>query len=800
MQIVCENCGAKYIFPDEKIVKNVLRLTCQKCGHVITTRVEEAPSGSAGVLGKWRAAGGVAPVRTKDDSPIWYYSYNGSSNGPFTESELLNKFNSEKLSPVAKHCYVWQKAFVEWKPAIEVEPFASAILMPPPPPAPPVHKSGLDDKLPPLFNDLSSRMTAQSELKQSSPDLAGLKQRLQQSGSYTQKPKYASVSGGSDDDEDEPTQHFEAEPLKSFQSLDAIANTGKIESDTGVRSLKKTIPTSSKLPLVQPITTSGNKSSTNLSAIRSTVTKSATNMAAIKSASLPKLNAFKSTTDTPAIAVPRISSSASLPIVSSDGKKTETKTLSDDLENIDLDIQSDAGDIMGSAVDDLPEIDLTQSGQMESVKRTKPHVSAASLDEEGEQEPQKLLSAADMFAIVGQSKARLNTVESEPSFSSDDIAEIDLDDEESELFTKEDIDQLKDQTSSAGILSNSDDLFADVDNGAGNNVAHVSIPKLDEIQAKHTDLFAELAEAERNQSSDDSVSENSMLIQLEHFNQMQTKSKNRSRTLLIALLLLILFMVAGGIIVSTVFKSEPTVNVRTEQASADNSSGALSGVAGRAISSDELDETLVPQEDFELFLEEPTPTTNKKHRTKTTTSHRSGNAKDQVDRNTESDDDEMEETHVKANQAMDALYGDSQEDSEDAPVKAAAVKKDGRANVVLKRDEFASTDGVQGTKYQINSGGMPTSREQFTIGLKKVSKSVQDCRKREAKNGNMNNIQKVYIQLTVAPSGQVENFKVEEKEVPESFTKCLESKRDIWTFAPFEGDVVKMRQGFVLIN
>ena len=93
---------------------------------------------------------------------------------------------------------------------------------------------------------------------------------------------------------------------------------------------------------------------------------------------------------------------------------------------------------------------------------------------------------------------------------------------------------------------------------------------------------------------------------------------------------------------------------------------------------------------------------------------------------------------------------------------------------------------------------MPSSREQFTIGLKNVSKSVQECHKREAKTGSMLDIQKVYIQLTVEPSGVVENFKVEEKSVPESFSKCLESKKGRWTFAPFEGDAVKMRQGFVL--
>lgn len=801
MHIVCEKCQAKYIFPDEKIVKNVVRFTCQKCGHVITTRVEAVPSSDTGVLGKWRAAGGTAPERTKDDSPIWYYSYNGSSNGPFTESELLIKFSSEKLSPVAKYCYVWQKAFSEWKPAVEVEPFASSILMPPPPPAPPAKKSELDGNLPPLFNDLTGHTSAQSNPKQSSPDLAGLKQKLKNSSPSISKTASNSHPEGSPQETDKKntTSSLQSGPLPSFQSLDAIAPAGKIESEDGNKTLKKPLPTVSKLPAIKPISTIGTKSSGQLPTIKPTATKSSLDSQATKSTSLPKLNAFKSSADTPAIAIPRISSSASLPIVNTEPKKPEA---SDDLDNIDLNITSGSEDIMGSALDDLPDIDLMQSGQHESISRTSLKSIDLEKDTDDEHEPQKLISAADMFAIVGQSKASLKTV-TESSTSSDDIAEIDLDDEDSEFFTKEEIDKIKDQPSTDGILSNSEDLFADSDENLSNNVAHVSLTKLDEIQAKHADLFSELAEDQTKRPSDDSVSENSMLIQLEHFNKIQKKSKNTSRIILIAVIAAIVVISIGSIILSqTLGDNDNTPYVKTEdQATADHTPDAFGNIAGRTISSDELDETLVPQVDFEILAVETTPTTHKTHHSKSGTTKNSNSDKNQDEPDLNDDNEDTQDNlGTKSNHALDSLYGTNNDKEEDeiAQPTTAAVKNDGRANVVLKRDEFASTQGVQGTKYQINAGGMPSSREQFTIGLKNVSKSVQECHKREAKTGSMLDIQKVYIQLTVEPSGVVENFKVEEKSVPESFSKCLESKKGRWTFAPFEGDAVKMRQGFVL--
>ena len=76
-----------------------------------------------------------------------------------------------------------------------------------------------------------------------------------------------------------------------------------------------------------------------------------------------------------------------------------------------------------------------------------------------------------------------------------------------------------------------------------------------------------------------------------------------------------------------------------------------------------------------------------------------------------------------------------------------------------------------------------------------VSVTVGECFRREAKTGNLN-VEKVRIKLTVQPEGTVSDFKVIE-EVPDSFNKCLEAKRDRWKFAPFTGSPVTMVQSFV---
>ncbi len=48
MRVVCDSCGATYKIPDTKLVKDVNRATCRKCGHRMLIRKPDGPGGMAG--------------------------------------------------------------------------------------------------------------------------------------------------------------------------------------------------------------------------------------------------------------------------------------------------------------------------------------------------------------------------------------------------------------------------------------------------------------------------------------------------------------------------------------------------------------------------------------------------------------------------------------------------------------------------------------------------------------------------------------------------------------------------------
>ena len=101
---------------------------------------------------------------------------------------------------------------------------------------------------------------------------------------------------------------------------------------------------------------------------------------------------------------------------------------------------------------------------------------------------------------------------------------------------------------------------------------------------------------------------------------------------------------------------------------------------------------------------------------------------------------------------------------------------------------------MQGSKYANQGSGADT----YALGIRRVSATVQECYRREAKNGNMEDVgHKIYMLLRVTPDGSVSRFQIEGK-VPDSFKKCLEGKKDRWKFEPFEGGEVTLRQAFVL--
>ena len=245
MRFVCEKCHTSMSYPDEKITKNTIRYTCIKCGHkgessVIpkTDAKDVAETSAPSNLSKWHATTLNTPRRAANDA-AWYYSLDGTSHGPYGEDELIALFTGD-LKDISESCHVWCRALDGWKPAIEVEPFASSILMPPPPPMPAPRKS--DSSLPPLFGGKSgARLLTSSPrtARTSSPDLASLKQRLKTETNLSHEaPTHQAMPAldslvkaenelDSDIDEacDDTTKVGAVSPFFSFQSLDDEEST-----------------------------------------------------------------------------------------------------------------------------------------------------------------------------------------------------------------------------------------------------------------------------------------------------------------------------------------------------------------------------------------------------------------------------------------------------------------------------------------------------------------------------------------------------------------------------------------------
>ncbi|MBR4985235.1 MAG: zinc-ribbon domain-containing protein [Proteobacteria bacterium] len=907
MHIVCDQCQAKYVVPDEKIEKNILRFTCQKCGNVITQRVDDAksePPSPASTLNKWRTSIPNTPRKLQSELPKWYYSINGESIGPFTEQELKTRLLSDKLAESLGQCFVWCKTFTDWKPVLEVEPFASALTspVPPPPPAPaPVPLPKTDGPLPPLFKESSEHPGLSSILNKpkSSPDLPGLKQRLQK-GSSTQlaaqqrealaklagvsletiKPPDISSPEDQLTDEDEtrahaplladiipPTQTADTDtasetsktlpkphnslppigsktggikPLGGLQSgprpsgimplsgglnppqsqskLGGIPKPIPSSADNKVLSLSpksgqfKTLPSSAdnkvlSLPpksgqfktlpssannkaldipsgLQKPLPSSANNKALDISSGLQKPLPSSANNKALDFGSIPKaapiskpqvqsVSARSSVTDLPSLDI------------ALDEPSELNSTSSDILPDIDLDdaaspmISKTAGSLTPvqapsqDASEELPlDLDLENS---ELISKSSVNEAISESGEYRSADDQHLLSSAQVLSMMHKSKASVSPVSAENPTSAD-LAEIDLDEDNSQFIASEEIKEITNDSNAPKIsgIMNADALFGDTASEPVVARARASQNKLEEIAAKHADLFAELEAAEPEPEPDENgVSEHSMLIQLEHFNKVQQKEKTKRNVKLIAAIagtaaLLLIIAAISGIVISN--KQDTEESTKTAQ-----NTPSLK-VAGRDITLDEVDVT-IPEDDFEIIPAQPEKNTR--------TQRRSQNA--------QADGAKAEDVKSATDAASEAIYGEKT----DTPSAAQnAVRSDGRAGVVLaKSDEFGSTAGVQGSKKTKSASS--SSREKLLAGLKTVSKSVQNCSQRAAKQG-ITLPEKIYINLTVQPSGSVETYEIDTTNVPDIFNKCLESKKDTWRFEPFDGDAIRFKQSFIL--
>ena len=243
MRIVCDKCDAKYVVPDEKIVRKTVRLTCRKCGNVITARVDDEVSESA-TLGKWRQNMAGLQKRDSSENPGWYYSFNGESFGPYTQAELETKVASPALQPIAEQCYVWHKTLETWRPLTEIEPFASAAIKPPPaPPAP--KKAPVSVGLPPLYAGKTSNVRLTNTAQRVSPNVSALKQRLMASTAPEQQDSAACrdetriVSDAPTVTQDSPMLSGEAPTHQAMPMVEEIMTKAMTEVQDGTGETNK---------------------------------------------------------------------------------------------------------------------------------------------------------------------------------------------------------------------------------------------------------------------------------------------------------------------------------------------------------------------------------------------------------------------------------------------------------------------------------------------------------------------------------------------------------------------------------
>lgn len=974
MRIVCDNCQAKYTYPDELINKDKIRYTCKKCNHVITVSVnDESKSLDSGVLSKWHNNGLNTPKRATGDT-LWYYSIDGKSHGPYSEDDLIALFQGE-LTSKAENCFVWKKTFTDWLPAKEVEPFASAILMPPPPPAP--TRPEPDANLPPLFGNKSGVRSIQSgmhaiqnrTLRNSSPDLASLKQRLKtetnlmhEAPTHQAMPALESIVEAEnlldmEDTLEDTTRVSTVSPFffshddtaSSQEKSDSIAETQNLSqklenSDEHFDSISSILQSnaksetseSNKLPSIlsnanaapplfggsakpapgitslfssspktpastQEKSTSGLPRFAGLKKIAEDSSSSSTS-ARNNSSQIPKLPSILSPNSNVAKAsqspssldgisntnpAPSLPANSATPIPNSaspDDKTSPTQehfpdfkeelgdVLADSTPKPSAPVSSPSADALldGFSLDDpdaisnlpnthsdappiaettkedssnsndkntnpaqnsvlesnseslfkdenersanpnlnptdkamvsLPEISLEKSEDISTISAAldsalnsvdlpeialdkssdssiipaisaiEPENDTENLDSRGKESLEAIsLDDPDEQSGLGMASPneenaddKANTSESEKNAASQTPEQhaASAGDHAEEKAENENEENSPNDASNA-ILTDADHLFNDDAQNEG--AARVSHVKLDNSEARRNALLKEIQEQELPDEVPE-LSEKSQLIQLEHFQKLADANKRQKRNKFIAVVLgaalLIALAIAGTLYSKTNDKDDKTSSAVTI------SHTAFDTVKGRTIESDEIDR-LIPADDFEIFDAQATKKTKQ---------------------------DPVKSKPAAPSDAQDKTA------NADAPLPAdlppsSATRKDGRAGVVLQKQDFADASATEGSKIKTKSA--PSMQDKFKLGLSIISKTVQECYRREAKNGTMN-VPKIYISFVVKNDGSVEKFDIENAQVPETFHKCLDAKKDRWKFAAFDGNSVTLRQGFIL--
>ncbi len=454
------------------------------------------------------------------------------------------------------------------------------------------------------------------------------------------------------------------------------------------------------------------------------------------------------------------------------------------IPDISLDASGDASGISDISLDasgdasGIPDISLDASGDASGIPGVTDDLRNP-LGEAAESGADKNASSAAVGGEASNSASGFGEInESDASFSELEAFSLDDSNSRSNLpigkkRASEDADDAPAPEGGAGISEG-----ADIVAGDAGCAARVLRGKAAE---RRTALLNEIL-AEEPEDEAHNISEESQLINLRHYEEMARldKRKNNKRIAAVAVFAIV---VCAAIVFAQFGKDNAEATHAPTIVGASDAS--FEAVAGRAISDEDIDR-MIPADDFEIY---------DAHAEENAAGHRRVREQPEARPQTEAAAESVGGAGVQADQneaAAATIYGaeaQAEQNGETAP-----LRKDGRVGVELQKQEFAKTDATNGAKAAKSASPM---QEQFKLGLSAISRSVQECHRREAKNGAMN-ISKIYIRFDVEPSGAVDKFVIENDGIPETFSKCIDSKKNRWKFMPFEGKTVSLRQGFVL--
>lgn len=112
---------------------------------------------------------------------------------------------------------------------------------------------------------------------------------------------------------------------------------------------------------------------------------------------------------------------------------------------------------------------------------------------------------------------------------------------------------------------------------------------------------------------------------------------------------------------------------------------------------------------------------------------------------------------------------------------------------------YKPTDSLKNRKKSSAGGQLSLTRKQIEQGVSHIRKSVGICRQRHSRRGQQLDARKIYLTITVQPTGRVSNFRLAPNRVRNTeFERCMKSHRGRWKFDSFSGDAQKMRAPFIL--